>query len=123
MADIEIVKVTLSKLGEDSGTPAEIQVKRFNSAERFARAAKMGGLFIFLAIASAFIPVLHFFLVPLFLILAGVFGVMAYSQNSELSESLVQCPYCQKETRFKKGSGILPFNDTCQHCSELIMVK
>jgi hypothetical protein len=68
--------------------------------ERMNYAAKKFGIFFGLAIASVFIPVAHFFLVPLFLILSLVVGFKSYAirYRLDLGQQL-KCHQCQNELK------------------------
>jgi hypothetical protein len=68
--------------------------------ERLAYAAKKFSIFFALAIVSVFIPVAHFFLVPLFLILSLVVGFKSYAIRSRLDlGQQLKCHQCQSELK------------------------
>lgn len=68
-----------------------------SSSDRMKISAQKFGLFFALAVASVFIPVLHFVLVPVFLILAVVLGIKSYSTLYRLHfEAPALCVQCQQ---------------------------
>jgi len=82
----------------------EFALSSLGSSEKMKNALKKFSILLLLAIGSIFIPVFHFILVPLFIILAFVFGYKAYSiqYNLHLGESClcVQCKHPLKSQYF-----------------------
>jgi hypothetical protein len=60
------------------------ELRNLTTSERIGIGARKSGVFILLAVGSIFLPVLHFFLVPAFLIGAVVVGVTGYRNYYEL---------------------------------------
>ena len=58
-------------------------------------AFKRAGLFLLFALFSVFVPVFHFVLVPLFLIVAFVFGMKARKARFMVEAFDTKCPHCQ----------------------------
>lgn len=70
---------------------------KLTSSERLKVSIKKFGFLLALAIGSVFIPVLHFFLVPLFLVLSVVLGFKAYATQYRLRFATeANCIECQK---------------------------
>lgn len=96
----------------------DIPFTYFQTNERLKRSLKTFGVFFGLAIAAVFIPVLHFFLVPLFLLLSIVFSILKYKEVGMIDLSRFNCPSCHKPLNEK----IFAFkeNDTSiqRHCYE-----
>ena len=65
--------------------------------ERATLAFKKSGLFLGLAVVSVFIPVMHFFLVPLFLLLSLYLGVKNFRYLKSIDLTGVNCPACGKD--------------------------
>jgi hypothetical protein len=78
----------------------EAQLIKLSSLERFKISMRKFGLFFLLGLAAVFIPVLHFFLVPLFLILSVVLGVKAYAIVYSL-HFVEPCPCIECKQVFK----------------------
>lgn len=73
------------------------QLLTLTPSERLKISFKKFAFMLALAIASVFIPVLHFFLVPLFLILSFVLGFKAYATQYRLQFTKdTNCIECQK---------------------------
>lgn len=68
-------------------------------SERSTRAAKKAGMFFGLAVVSVFIPVMHFFLVPLFLILTAYFGFKSFKDTKSVDLTAITCPVCNHDLK------------------------
>jgi len=103
----------------------EAQLIKLSSPERFKISMRKFGLFFLLGLAAVFIPVLHFFLVPLFLILSVVFGVKAYAIVYRLHFvkpcSCIECKQVFKNEFLLDGSLRLECNKC--FCHYLVDIK
>ena len=81
------------------------------------------GIFWGLMIASVFIPVFHFVLVPAFFILGLVFFSQQYKQTHMVKQLTFNCPNCGKENKIEK----MYFKDSirfrCQECSTQLILS
>lgn len=77
-------------------------LEKFDKSVRLKRALQGFGLFFGLALVSVFIPVLHFFLVPVFLILSFVMGYRKYRQRFAIDLINFNCPKCSNSISEKK---------------------
>jgi len=84
------------KGNESDSCVGELHSTRFASGERMARAAKVLAVAWLLALITAFIPIAHFFLVPLFLIAGPVMAFMKYKAETVLEKANGSCPECSK---------------------------
>ncbi len=84
------------KGNESAACAGELLSTRFESSERLARAGKVLAVAWLLALITAFIPIAHFFLVPLFLIAGPVMAFMKYKAETVLEKALGTCPECSK---------------------------
>ena len=75
------------------------EIRKLTTAERTKRGIKSGGAFFGLAVLSIFIPVLHFFLVPTFLLLSVYYSVTKIRNENCLSLHDVTCPVCNKNLK------------------------
>lgn len=106
-----------SNLDKTQQVQADIQVLDF--AGKFKESVKRGGLFFVLAVVSIFIPVLHFFLVPLFLLLSVAFFIMTFRTDRKLAVALdLPCQKCQKIVVVKAQAFRFPLQTRCPHCGE-----
>lgn len=76
--------------------------------------------FLALALVSILIPVFHFVLVPLFLLLAPFLGYKTYKEEVILEALEISCPECHQPAAFAKTSGQWPLHAICPHCRNRI---
>lgn len=113
------------RLEGNTGKSRELKYKPitlgFNS--RILRSIKSASLFFGLALGSVFIPVLHFFLVPTFLILAFYFGFTKFIESKCIDLTGELCPCCDKSIKetivFFKGEN---FRIYCYECRSQLRV-
>jgi hypothetical protein len=92
----KMMKIILSS-DQDKFFQTSAAIENLSSQQRLSNAFKKFFLFFSLAIASLFIPVFHFFLVPLFLILSLVFATKSYSIKMRISpQEKMLCFICQE---------------------------
>lgn len=92
--------------------------------DRVKRGLKAFGLNFFAAIVSVFIPVLHFFLVPLFLFLSVYQGLAKYKQTQSLNLNDETCPVCAKP--LDKGMGYFEddmMRTSCTACRTKLVIR
>lgn len=106
--------------GNDSGEAVgELHTSTFSSAERMTRAGKLLGVAWLLALITAFIPIAHFFLVPLFLIAGPVMGFMKYKAETVMEKAHGVCPECSKAVDISLDpADKLPKHTYCPDCNK-----
>jgi hypothetical protein len=99
------------------------QIIESTKQEKMKASAKKLGLFWGLAFASVFIPVFHFVLVPMFLIVGVVFFFQQMKHTHMAKDLVFLCPNCGKENKIEK----MYFSDSarfrCQECSTQLILK
>ena len=118
----EQIQVT-SNMGDERRGAGVITIQKFLKQEMLMNAAKKLGLFWMLAFFSIFIPFLHFFLVPCFLIVGVITARKSFNSAARVLQGETACPYCQKE--IKIGSSLLnwPLTEICQNCVNTIRIN
>jgi hypothetical protein len=96
--------------------PAESHA--LSNSERVKLAAARGGLFFFLAVASVFIPVFHFVLVPLFLILSVFFAFKTRKAKAFVGAFSAPCPKCNQTIEMKAQYLEDEIRFFCPHCRD-----
>jgi hypothetical protein len=70
-----------------------------------------------LAVATIFVPLLHFVLVPGFFFAGPVLGWLAAKNTVVVKSTVITCPKCGKETGIEPRSKGWPVGLRCSHCS------
>lgn len=94
--------------------PATIKVK--GTLKTFA---KLGG---FTAV-SVFIPILHFVLVPVGLILTATMSYSSFKKKYILKNFEVHCPHCDQKSQTDITGTELPLRAFCGHCRHMIYLN
>ncbi|MBN8550439.1 MAG: hypothetical protein J0M12_14085 [Deltaproteobacteria bacterium] len=105
---------------ESSGT---VHIKHWTPQERLLRALKTFAIWFFIALLSVFIPILHFVLVPLALLLAFIFSFMAYGQSSVVLGGSGSCPFCSARLDIVRKPDRWPLDDICSSCSRHVRIE
>ncbi|MCB0411326.1 MAG: hypothetical protein KDD22_02300 [Bdellovibrionales bacterium] len=114
----EFVLTSVAIYGRDHKSMTELPVKPMGMGERIGRATVQFLILGGIATACVFIPILHFILVPLFLILAPVSALVSFLQADKVSACNLQCPSCDKTVTIKTKAIRWPFRETCPNCGE-----
>jgi len=101
--------------GSDSSN-GEIRVQFWNKKERILRALKFAGICWGGAVVSVFFPVLHFVLVPGFLIAGPIVGIFMLKQESVVLGGEGVCPSCHAFLPIVRSSYKFPISELCTHC-------
>ena len=93
------------------------------NADRFQRAAKIFGAFFFVAFITLFIPILHFVLPPLFLLVGGGLAFATWTERGWIERAAIHCPNCGVEFRFDEVAESWPKSARCPGCSCMLEIK
>lgn len=101
----------------------EVSILTWTKRERTARAVKsLAGVWA-LAAFSILVPVLHFFLVPGFLLAGPLLATFLYRQHSTVSGGNGTCPACGKPFEIVKARDEWPLRDICNACHEHVRIE
>lgn len=76
-----------------------------------------------LTVLSIAIPVLHFVLVPLGILITGVITYFALRKNYQLDNFEVHCPNCDQKSATTVAGASLPLRTFCGHCRHMIYLN
>lgn len=111
-------KVQLRVLGQDEdSTSGTAEIRELTRGEVLKNVLKILGLFWGLALLSVFLPVIHFFLVPAFILSGLAAAVRARKHRQEIVQGSVSCPNCSALNQLQKKSVLWPQTETCASCS------
>lgn len=96
--------------------------RKYDEKERNRRMIKYSGGSLVASIISVFIPLLHFVLVPGFIIAAIVFAVY-YSRPANIERAKAKCPECGVDFVISKGKPLFPLDDVCGSCHHKITIN
>lgn len=115
----EIKKETIALKAESGTNNGTFYSELPTSGERMARAGKMLGICWGLGLLAVLIPVAHFVLVPLLLILGPILAFRKY-QLTEVAEKIEGvCPECQAEVTIEmEPTDRLPKRTYCPACNK-----
>ncbi len=121
MAEIREDSIALkSEAGLGAGT---LYSELPTSGERLARAGKVLALCWGLAVAAVFIPIVHFFLVPLFLIAGPVMAFQKYRVTELALKADGLCPECQAQVSIVlEPADRLPKWSYCPACNKPVQL-
>ncbi len=98
------------------------QVKVLDLRDRALFAAKKAGVFFALAVASVFIPVFHFVLVPLFLLLTILTFWKKSRAHWKFENLEFDCLECSTRLRLNDGFEKPPFRVFCNFCHQHLKI-
>lgn len=110
-------------LVDDLKTEGFVLRRDLSKGERVQRALKIFGICFGVAFLTIFIPILHFILPPLFLILGGIFATTTFMETAMLGGGEVTCPNCKKVMTIRKEAEEWPKTLRCEGCSFTLTVK
>jgi hypothetical protein len=115
-----IIKVNLKF--KDSVTQGEITLVNNSPSERLAKALKIFFYSILATVISIFIPILHFVLVPLFLLISIAIPLFIYYKKSYIKGGTGTCPNCYADIKIKPTSNNFPIHEICTGCNQYVNI-
>ena len=99
----------------------QAELRPLSQRERLIAGLKVMGMCWGIAILTVFVPVLHFVLVPGFLI-GGIVGFFIRFRLTELMESTqAKCPECGQTFEIKNFSFNWPLRKNCPKCEMVLL--
>ena len=107
---------------EQRVTNGTVSVNVLTSRQRYTRALVRGGLSLIISVALIVVPVLHFVLFPLGLVITFLIVASSLRQSSFIAHGTGPCPYCGAEFRIFKRGEKYPFSDVCEKCRRQVTI-
>lgn len=100
-----------------------IEIRALNSKQRFVSAAKVFAGWFLLACLAVAVPILHFLLVPLVLLIGSVHAFFQYRVKSAILRGIGECPECT--SKFSIAARVYGdnFDELCDGCHRSLMIK
>lgn len=118
----EKIKV-IADVSDERTSPGELTVKIYNPTDKMFQALKRLAFFWLVAIGSVLIPILHFVLVPLFLVLGVFFAVRTYRSEGAIIAGTTTCPHCKAEITVQPSELQWPVTEICQSCARVVRLR
>jgi hypothetical protein len=106
----------------DKVSTGSVVLETWEKKERTARAFKALGISWGLAVAAVFLPLLHFFLVPLLLLAGPVAFFLVAGQGAVILGGKGECPECRREFNIVRTPVQWPISDSCNHCQAQLKI-
>lgn len=100
----------------------EISVHHWDKKDRIKRSAKLGAMCLGVAAFCVLIPILHFVLVPSFLIAAPIVFMYFLGQENIISGGMGTCPSCEKPLPIVRAPYRFPLHELCTHCRKSLRI-
>ena len=101
---------------------AEATIQKYSEAEAHKRAVRGVGIFFALAVGSIFLPLVHFVLVPMFLILTPVAFVFLKRTKAKILKIAGTCPACGHAFLITDQPNVWPQESICDKCRKTFKV-
>lgn len=108
---------------DDLQTEGEVRRRDLPQPERLRRSLRSFGICFLIAFFTVFIPILHFILPPLLLIIGMVFAATTWMETSEIGGGEITCPNCKKQMLLRRAAEEWPQSLRCEGCSYTLTVK
>jgi hypothetical protein len=118
----EEIPATFTSHTSQKSTTGVVITRRYDEKERNRRMIKYGGGCFLAAIFSIFLPLIHFVLVPGFLI-AAITMVVINSRPANIESAKAKCPQCGVDFVISKGKPVFPLEDVCASCHHKITIN
>jgi len=107
----------------DKVSGGQLEVREFSNSQRITRAIIAGVIGIVISAALVLIPILHFFLVPIGLIITFAIVSRRLKTDRVIISGEGTCPACAAPFHILKRGYKLPFTDVCEKCSRQVQVR
>ena len=119
MSTSETQTIAIKASDDGAANVGQLYSRHFTSGERTGQALKVLLVCLLLAVVTAFIPIAHFFLVPLFVIAGPVMAFNKYKVDSILEKAEGRCPECSQEVDIVLEPGDkIPKRCYCPSCNK-----
>jgi hypothetical protein len=113
----DVTRINLQVTVDDLMTSGWADRRDLSKEERLTRSLKIFGIFFGAAFLCLFVPILHFILPPLSLIVGTVLAINEYSGRGEVLRGEITCPNCKKLMELPTESEEWPLTRRCTGCS------
>jgi hypothetical protein len=119
---METINCTYTDVSGQS-TQGQAQLESLSTGARVARASKRAAIFWAIALVCVLIPMLHFVLVPAFLLIGIIMFAKTMSQAQLIWNADGECPACHAKTHFDGPINAVESKEICPSCRTLLKIK
>ena len=123
MMESEGRKISVVCRVDDLSTPGWVVRRDLTQAERVQRAGKIFGVLFLVACVTVLIPILHFILPPLFILVGSILAFGEYAGTGEILSGEIVCPNCKKTMSIPHETEEWPRVQRCTGCSFTLTVE
>lgn len=98
-------------------------IRQLNTGDRVKAGLGWLGVSWLIAIVCIALPVIHFVLVPLFLLLGPVGFLYGYRSSERIESGTGSCPACSAAIAFPRGRYLSSYKDTCPKCLHALYIQ
>lgn len=109
-------------VADDKVADGSLTLQDLSVAKRFRRAAFRGGLVLIASIFCILIPLLHFIVVPLGLLLSFIIFSNVYRTDKVILHGDGKCPACGADFRILARKFSENFSDVCEKCQRQVKI-
>ena len=99
---------------------ANVSIQTLSNRDRWKATLKLLGILWGLALASLFVPLAHWVLVPGFLLAGPIAAFFTFRTERHLLAGTLSCPLCEEAIGYKRQSAHWPVGMTCPKCRNLL---
>jgi hypothetical protein len=121
-SEVREYQARLTDSAGDKDYQGTVRIQYWNLRDRVIRSAKFAGMFLGLAALALLMPLLHFVLVPTFLLASPLIAFFVYGQASAVIGGEGKCPSCKNAFTIAKSLNRFPLDDLCSHCHQTVKI-
>ncbi|MBC7692325.1 MAG: hypothetical protein H7222_11225 [Methylotenera sp.] len=107
----------------DEVSIGSVQLEIWDQKERMRRALKLLALLWGIGIFCVILPLVHFFLVPSFLIAGPIAASIVYAKDRMILGGKGLCPHCKQDLPIAKTQDQWPISDLCTVCQSALSIE
>ncbi len=118
----EILNIKIEARSSQKGADGFVRVQALAPRDRVKNALRQMGLYWGIGLFCVLFPLLHFILVPFFLLLGIFLSARAGLAREKIIEGSLKCPECKKPFDLKPTLLRWPLSEVCQDCRWSFMI-
>ncbi len=104
-------------------SPGSVEIQQWNKKSRIVRSLIFFFTALILSLVSVLIPLLHFILVPGFLLAAPLGAWITFREESRILGGMSTCPDCNQPLPIVATSDRWPLHELCTQCQRTLWVE